>query len=515
MRHYMKALSNRVLLLLFLIPFIYGCAETDPKDEGTDSSTTIQGCITDTSGKPLEGIVVSNGYTCAATGADGNYVIPNHADAYYIYYSLPSAYQVETNKLTGLPGFYTKLRPNVTNYDFVLTPLSAPEPQFDLYCIGDPQVNDMSHVNRFREETVNDIKSYSQKTTTPKYAIALGDLVNNKWELIPNMVSSMQESKVGMFVFQTIGNHDHDFKAETDLLAQRTYESYCGPVNYSFNRGDAHIVSMDNVIHGCASAEAYEGGFLDWQYQWLQEDLSYVSKEKMVILCVHIPFRQGAKSGGNSMNTDKYYNEVLELLATYKSATIMSAHTHSNINYIHRVNSKGIYEHITGTTCGAWWRSTVCTEGTPNGYGIYHISEPAITSWIYKPVQYDDSFQIRIYRGTDKFMGGKSPFTFSKNAQGQIVANIWNADPEWKVSVYENDQFSGSMTPYTDHDAWAVAYHVGELGGSSSYNSQSGHLYHYLLKDPLASVKIEAIDRFGNKYYQTQFTEPDSTPKSY
>ena len=65
----------------------------------------------------------------------------------------------------------------------------------------------------------------------------------------------------------------------------------------------------------------------------------------MVILCVHIPFRNSNYA---------YYDEVLELLSQYKYATIMSAHTHSNINHIHTKNGKEIFEHITGTSCGAW-----------------------------------------------------------------------------------------------------------------------------------------------------------------
>ena len=44
-------------------------------------------------------------------------------------------------------------------------------------------------------------------------------------------------------------------------------------------------------------------------------DLSYVPKDKMVILCVHIPFRNSNYA---------YYDEVLELLSQYKYATIMS-----------------------------------------------------------------------------------------------------------------------------------------------------------------------------------------------
>ena len=138
------------------------------------------------------------------------------------------------------------------------------------------------------------------------------------------------------------------------------------------------------VYAACANT----GGFSAEQYEWLKQDLSYVPKDKMVILCVHIPFRNSKYA---------YYDEVLELLSQYKYATIMSAHTHSNINHIHTKNGKEIFEHVTGTSCGAWWRSTVCTEGTPIGFGLYRIDGNLMEEWAYRSVRHDEQFQIRLY----------------------------------------------------------------------------------------------------------------------
>lgn len=50
-------------------------------------------------------------------------------------------------------------------------------------------------------------------------------------------------------VFQTIGNHDHLQTETSDDNAAANFETQFGPRNYSFNRGDVHIVSMDNVLY--------------------------------------------------------------------------------------------------------------------------------------------------------------------------------------------------------------------------------------------------------------------------
>lgn len=96
----------------------------------------------------------------------------------------------------------------------------------------------------------------------------------------------MQMDKVGLPLFQLMGNHDNkviavsknDYTVAHDIAAQRNFEYIFGPVNYSFDRGNVHIVAMDNIIF--PSHKDYSLGFRDDQVEWLRQDLSYVSKDK-------------------------------------------------------------------------------------------------------------------------------------------------------------------------------------------------------------------------------------------
>jgi hypothetical protein len=319
-----------------------GNEETPP--EGSDTF----GYVKDADGNPLEGVVVSDGFSCTATDAKGRYAMNRNAEADFIYYSLPSGYSVEMHKTYKLPQFYTKLTANTSRYDFTLTALDSPETRFDLIAIGDAQVGSTSDVARFKDETAQDIRQYAASAGVPCYGVSLGDLVANKWELFGSIAVGLQPEQTGIPVFSTIGNHDHQYVKPDDKASRATYEAMFGPVNYSFNRGDAHIVSMDDIMHSAKASAEYEGGFTAEQFEWLKQDLGFVPKSKMVILCVHIPLR------GNNY---PYRNEVLELLSQYSYATILSAHTHSNANFINS-DGKQIVEHITGTSCGAWWKST-------------------------------------------------------------------------------------------------------------------------------------------------------------
>ena len=465
----------------------------------------------------MQGVVVSDGYTCAATDATGRYTLERNPSAYYVYYSTPADCKVEVDPSTGLPLFYQRLSKSQSQYDFTLT-RQAVETQFRMLVIGDPQVGSGAELYRFQQETIKDIKAYVEKQADlPTYAITLGDLVANEWDLFPNMREAMSVTKTGNVpIFQTIGNHDHEFPQVSNTAAQRQYESYFGPVNYSFTRGDVHFVSMDDIIHEATGSSDYTGGFLDWQYEWLKQDLSYVPKEKMVILCIHIPFRDSFNASGGG-----YYDEMLALLAQYSEAHIIAGHTHNhnNITYVHTSGNKQIREHVTGTACGAWWHGTICTDGTPNGYGVYEFDGAQISNAIYKATNYDESFQIRLYNASDKFTGGGSTaYKFDVTGQDQIVANIWNADERWTFDVYENGvKTQNELKLISLIDVWAEAYFYGycKLTSSSFYNKKNSHMYYYTRVTPGSTVRVVARDSYGNEFEQSVITSTTDYPNNY
>ena len=63
----------------------------------------------------------------------------------------------------------------------------------------------------------------------------------------------------------------------------------------------------------------------------------------------------------------------------------MSGHTH----YAENNTYDSHYEHVHGAACGAWWHSTINTDGTPNGYAIYKVKGATIDNWVYKATGFD------------------------------------------------------------------------------------------------------------------------------
>ena len=74
-----------------------------------------------------------------------------------------------------------------------------------------------------------------------------------------------------------------------------------------------------------------------------------------------------------------------------------------------------------------------------------------------------------------------------------MIANVWNADPEWRVTLCENGVETKAMT----------------LGRGDNYKSPCKHMYVAEPNDVRAALKVVAVDRWGNRYEQSEFTAPD------
>ncbi len=510
------------------------------------SEQVVTGQIKYNDGTPAAGVVVSDGFACVQTDANGKYAIKPHKDTWYIFYSVPSEGEVMVNDY-GQPYFYARYNAQQTTYDFTLNK-AAKESKFALFCFADVQCANTSHINRFKSESVPDIVAHSKSKGMPCYGVTLGDVVysqgtRNCESIMPNMRNELAKDKMGMPVFQTFGNHDYSYifnesnplpcsgyqDLDFQLKIQRSFEDVFGPINYSWNRGDVHIVCMRNMLWYDGKSWDHYGDprFLDSQYEWLKQDLEYVSKDKMVILCVHCSVENSDKS--NVQN-------ILKLLSQFKEAHIMSGHHHRMTNFPTKstVDGKAIYEHNHGAVCGHFWRSRFNGDGVPNGYGVYEFDGNKIVNWYYKGVNEginDRNYQMRLYRGNLK-CGGQYDHIELQYGANVILANIFNADDNWKIKIYEDGVYAGIMSkmsrnnsgpnkyspdinnpgkPSTSSslDWWITAYHTGVLGLGDPANDakHSGnykdnfHMYKWTLKNPSAkSIRVEATDQWGNVY---------------
>jgi hypothetical protein len=365
------------------------------------------------------------------------------------------------------------------------------------------------------------------------------------------MRASLDKAKMGMPVFACYGNHDHilcdsahpAFPDERNssfyIKLQRDFEECFGPVNYSFNRGDVHIISMRNVYNTSdVLVSAYKTGLTPEQFEWLKQDLALVPKDKMVIFCVHIPIVNGGTVGDGT-----HRQELLLLINKYDEAHIFSGHLHymRPYDYAWHKTPYKIYEHSFASTRPDMFACNIHRDGTPCGYNIFKVKGNKIVDWYYKGFPYgmnsrDD--QMRLYRGASVF--GAEPSGSNKYGtkgyyqlpydNGTLLANIFSSDPAWTVEVYEDGAYSGKMTnfvktsgsEYTNllgdgtlesprrvadgvecsRDFWAIGMLFGYCGSDVNNNYNTCYtMWKYKLKNPDAShIEVRATDRFGYVY---------------
>ncbi len=449
----------------------------------------IRGRVT-AGGRGIRGISITDGLRIIETGQDGEFELLSDDRRLFVYLSLPAGYRIPTNP-TGTARFYQKIEPDQNGEMravFELETDPADRTRHAFLMLADPQTENEYEVRRFHSETVPDIRKliHDFGDGRPLFGIGGGDLMFDNLELFPEYEKAVHQ--MGVPFFQLIGNHDITFRVRSAEDAYRVFQEYFGPTHYSFDAGEIHYVILNNIFwYGTGYV-----GYLDQdQLDWLEADLARIEKGRTVVVSMHIPAlsTQHLRLGSNSpsprlslANRDALYH----ILEPY-NVHLLTAHMHEHDH----VFEGGLHEHIHGTVCGAWWTGPICFDGTPNGYGLYEARGSELR-WQYKATGYVADFQIKLYkRGADP------------EKPGEILANVWDWDPEWSVFWYENGERRGQMTRRTSLDPLAVELFDGpDKPERRTWINPvpTSHLFYAPLDENAGPVTVEAINRWGKTF---------------
>lgn len=371
----------------------------------------------DSDEKRLADVPVSNGQEVVTTDRDGKYSIRIDENDSKVFIIKPSGYALPKNELNQ-PQFYYIHKPNGSpdlEYegveptgelpDAINFPLLKAEQksEYSVLLFGDPQPYTEEEVEYFDRDIVSelhDVEGY-------EFGITLGDIVGDDLDLFKPYSESV--AKIGIPWFNVYGNHDMNFDAESDSLADETFEATFGPATYSFNHGKAHFIILDDVIYPREDGEpGYIGGFTDKQLQFIENDLKHVPEDHLVVLAFHIPFFM-PEGWGRTFRVENR-DRLFDLLKDYPNTLSLSAHTHTQqIRFFdNEQNWKQVNPHLhynVGTTNGDWWSGvpdergippTLMRDGTPNGYAMLNIDENEFTIE-YKVAEKSEDYRMSIW----------------------------------------------------------------------------------------------------------------------
>ncbi len=444
----------------------------------------ISGHVYDERTKGVAGVVVSCGIHMAQTDENGRYDIGIYGDEKYVQVSIPQGYFVKVEETR--PVFYQEIVANESIYDFYLIKNKKDDTNHVFFVQSDVQATSEAEYDMYKKKIGSDMYSLlPQYTSDEIFGIDLGDMVGDKPDLFPYYLHSM--SSLSIPFFRTIGNHDMAYWGRSHETSERHFNRYFGPTTYSFNKGNVHYIVLNNNFF--IGYEYFYMGYIDEKtFKWLESDLSYVPKDKLVFLMVHIPTQPQAERkpfvydyatlGGETVNAEPLY----QLLKEYQTH-ILSGHTHYNQNIVHH---ERLFEHNTAAACGTWWQADVCTDGTPSGYAVYEVRGNDV-KWYYKSAGYDRSHQLRVYHDPERHT---------------IVANVWNYDPLWKVEWFENGVKMGDMEQFEGIDPLTreLLSDKSKLKYAWISPSTTGHLFRAEGINDISKIEVRAIDRFGHIY---------------
>ena len=225
------------------------------------------------------------------------------------------------------------------------------------------------------------------------------------------------------------------------------------------------------------------------QLRWLEKDLSYVRKGSKVVVCTHIPTtldKSDRDSFQSDMMLDNLCNkpELYRMLEPY-DALILSGHMHT-ADYeqiapnIAEINIAGL--------CGAWWCGEVCIDGSPAGFKHFDMDGKDV-SWIYKGCGHPLDYQMKVYIDDPGY-------------PGEVVANVWDYDPEWKVEYFEDGKKVCDMERFKAQDPLAKELYKdpASLKRNWVYAAPTENMFRTKYTSDAKTLEVRVTDRFGRVY---------------
>jgi hypothetical protein len=521
----------------------------DKLDFTPASTSTVYGRVM-AGDTPVSGVVVSDGYEVTTTNAKGIYELASEKKYGYVFISIPSGYEAQSNGI--LPVFYQNVTADsntLERADFTLTKVSN-QTQYDLLVLGDMHLADRtSDLSQFKA-LGRDLSNYVANNSSRKvYVLTLGDMswdyywYTRKYglqEYLNTMTSTLDGTKLQ--VFHTMGNHDNDMYTNSDFDAEKPYRSVLGPTYYSFNIGGVHYVVLDNI--DCSNYDGtdsrnYKKNITANQLAWLNKDLSYVPSTTPIVVSMHAQVYYPQSDGNFKLDGSDYGTSKQQLfdILSGRKVHFVTGHTHLSFNVTPSdaiTNGNNFYEHNGGSICGSWWWSGYLTsgvsigcDGAPTGYTIFNVNGTDL-KWVFKGLEEESAYQFRAYDLNNvKFSMADVPNmpstvstsvkneylkycnVYTGDQKNEVLINVWNWSNDWSINVTtESGQKLDVVSEWSYDPLHIAALSVKRFNNSSLSSTPSfitvkfNHFFKVTAPDATTNLKITVSDNQGNTWTQ-------------
>jgi hypothetical protein len=499
-------------------------------------------------GEPgVVGVSVSNGREVVVTDAAGNYRITLTPPA-VLFITKPSGYGVPVNKHQ-LPQFYYIHQPEGSpdglrypaveptgplpeRIDFPLLAIEEPS-TFDALLITDPQPMTDVEIDYVRDSFVTEVLG-----TDARFGMTMGDILFDDLSQFPRYNSLI--AQIGIPWYNVPGNHEMNYRAESDATALETFKRYYGPTYYSFEVGQAHFVVLDNIEYKGARAGGenlrtgggYEARITEPQLEWLHNDLARVPQDRLVFLAMHSPLVTIEDPDSTAANTTNR-RDLFRLLRGRQHLYSVAGHTHTNEHHYFG-QTEGFpgpgefHHHVLSAVSGSWWSGPLDPagipvsyqrDGSPRGYHMLTVDGTDV-SVRYKAAGMPADYQMRIMydvlhhglndNGRRDYRPGAlldGMMSVDQVPAADILVNLFDGGPNSVLDVTIGERAPLRLERVLAPDPFVAEVFARHRDTIRSWVDAitSAHLYRADLPDDLApgiyTVTVRATDEFGQVHH--------------
>jgi UDP-2,3-diacylglucosamine pyrophosphatase LpxH len=378
-----------------------------------ECALTLRGHVSG-DGKPLAGVLVSDGCRVVRTDGEGEYRLPVGDDSgRFVFVTLPRGYWSDD--------FYVPLAEAI----------EEGEAQFNLQSVRQADlfefvfIADM-HLER-REvggvKLMASLKEINGMESKPAFLWFQGDicLQSGAGNLYTDCCRVAE-----MPVRHGAGNHEMILEHENP---RDEFEQRFGPTYYSFDWGQLHCIVLDGnkPIPGQTGWQAVHGAVEGSELQWLKADLAAQPTGKLIVVGVHIPIVSSyPERRGTSPENAPYWEMtnrrlLTDLFAEHQVKLVLQGHMHEN----ERTTVGGVEYVASISVSGSWWRGGLGMEkgvdNCPRGYRIVTVDGDRVSH------RYQSSAESRVEQ-LGEFYGLSEPLKASKETA--FVFNCYDAANE-------------------------------------------------------------------------------------
>lgn len=521
---------------------------------------TVAGTV-ECHGKPVAGVVVSDGYEVTKTDKKGAYYLKSLKQNPQLFITAPAGYEVYRDE--PVPQFWADFTLPADQYerhDFRLNKVDNTKHATlvftDIHLAN--QRNDIAtftgpYIDKIREE----VKKFNDQGI-PVYTLNLGDAA---WDIywyghkfdISDFRKTLKNSDFPTAVYSCMGNHDNNAKTQPgencDFEASLPYQKAMGPRYYSQNIGNVHYVFLDNIhyINDPAPAPTYYGienkrnyveDFTPEQLAWLRKDLANVSHDTPVVVSMHGPmFRRRPfvyKPAWSHVADDIYIRtdnestrELLSILKPYQTVHTLCGHSHNQCLIRLPKDMQNLTEHNISGTCGNWWKTSatglknLCPDGTPTAYEVFMAEGPEL-KWEHRTYDFEpdqhffawDMNEVKKYfkenAEVQAYLNMYPKWTdYSNVPENYVYVNMWDWDPDGKLTIKENGKELDVEIVNEENPMYTVAYMVRNTvwlnlwDGKGYQTPRKFQLFRAKASTADAPVEITWKDYFGKESKST------------